>query len=78
MGRDQFSSRGIKLVVDHFVKRGHTEVKAFIPRFRRGTSDQNCPTLEPEILDELEKSHNLVYTPSRYVQNKLIIPYDDR
>jgi len=73
-----FSSKGIKIVVDYFLKRGHTEVKAFIPRFRRGCSDKKCPTTEPELIDEMEKNNNLVYTPSRYVDDKLIVPYDDR
>jgi ribonuclease ZC3H12 len=49
-----------------------------VPRFRRGQSDIECPTLNPEILDELEKNGYLTYTPSRYVNNKLICPYDDR
>lgn len=70
-----------------------------IPRFRRGTSDLEVPTMNPEILDKLEKENYLTYsklinlhkkspsdnlyfifryTPSRYVQNKLICPYDDR
>jgi ribonuclease ZC3H12 len=49
-----------------------------VPRFRRGTSDHEVPTRNPEILDQLEKNGYLCYTPSRYVNNKLIIPYDDR
>jgi len=49
-----------------------------LPRFRRGTADKNCPTTNPEILDLLEERNQLTYTPSRYVQNTLIIPYDDR
>lgn len=73
-----FSCKGIQLVVDHFVKRGHKNIKAMIPRFRRGNSDIEVPTMNPEILDKLEKENYLTYTPSRYVQNKLICPYDDR
>jgi hypothetical protein len=49
-----------------------------VPRFRRGQSDVECPTINPEILDDLEKNGYLTYTPSRYVNNKLICPYDDR
>lgn len=64
--------------MDYFVKRGHTQIKAIIPRFRRGNSDTDCPTLNPELLDELENDQYLSYTPSRYVNNKLILPYDDR
>lgn len=73
-----FSCQGIKIVVDYFLKRGHTNVKAFVPRFRRGQSDKKCPTYNGEVLDELEKNNNLIYTPSRYVGNQLILPYDDR
>lgn len=73
-----FSCKGIKLVVEYFLKRGHTQIKALVPRFRRGNSDHDCPTLNPEILDHLEEKGYLTYTPSRYVNNKLILPYDDR
>ena len=66
------------MAVEHFVKRGHKYIKALVPRFRRGCSDLDCPTLNPEILDDLENAGHLTYTPSRYVQNKLILPYDDR
>jgi ribonuclease ZC3H12 len=73
-----FSSRGIRIVVDYFVKRGHTQVKAMLPRFRRGNSDTEVPTTSPEILDELENKGYITYTPSRFVKGKLIVPYDDR
>lgn len=73
-----FSCMGIKLVVDYFLNRGHVNIKVMIPRFRRGSADLKFPTLNPEILDELEKHGYLTYTPSRYVQNKLVCPYDDR
>ena len=69
---------GIKIVVEHFLKRGHKDIKALVPRFRRGNWDIECPTKDPEILDELEQNGYLTFTPSRYVNNKLILPYDDR
>lgn len=77
-GKPSFSCLGIKFCIDHFVQRGHTQIKALVPRFRRGTSSQDIPTTNPEILDDLEAKGFLTYTPSRYVNNKLIIPYDDR
>ncbi len=70
-----FSCKGIKIVVDYFLNRGHTQIKAMLPRFRRGTSDYECPTTSPELLDELEQRGHITYTPSRFVKNKLIIPY---
>ncbi len=77
-GGKAFSCRGIKIVVDFFLQRGHKDIKAFVPRFRRGDSDIECPTKNPEILDELEENGYLIYTPSRFVDKKLILPYDDR
>lgn len=66
------------MAVDYFLNRGHDKIYAVVPRFRRGTSDKECPTLDPEILDNLEEKGYLTYTPSRYVEKKLIVPYDDR
>ncbi|RNA35631.1 ribonuclease, partial [Brachionus plicatilis] len=73
-----FSCKGIKLAVDYFLNRGHENIYAVVPRFRRGNSDKECPTRNPEILDELEEKGLLTYTPSRYVENRLIVSYDDR
>ena len=78
MGGKFFSCKGIKIVVDFFLNRGHTEIKALIPRFRRGNSDHECPTRNPEILDDLEEKGYLSYTPSRFVKDRLIVSYDDR
>lgn len=74
----QFSCQGIQIVVDFFRARGHADIKVFMPRFRRGDSDLSCPTIDPHILDELEQAGNLCYTPSRFVNRKLVVPYDDR
>jgi ribonuclease ZC3H12 len=71
-----FSCKGIQIAVDFFLKRGH-KVKAMLPRFRRGNSDKKCPSYLPEILDTLDKEGHLTYTPSRFVDNKLIIPYGE-
>ena len=73
-----FSIKGIKIVIDYFVNRGHTQIKAMLPRFRRGNSDVECPTFMPELLDDLEQKGYITYTPSRFVKGRLIIPYDDR
>lgn len=45
-----------------------------MPRFRRS----DPVTRNPEALDDLEERGFLVYTPSRYLNGKLIAPYDDR
>lgn len=49
-------------------------MKAFVPRYRRSCAN----TRSPELLDNLEKNGFLVYTPSRFLNGKLIVPYDDR
>ena len=66
---------GLKIVVEYFSTLGHTEIKAIVPRFRRGTFDKECPTLCPEILDELDNKGYITYTPSRVVNKRLILPY---
>lgn len=72
-----FSCKGIRLSVDFFKSRGHT-VKAILPRYRRGTADYQNPSINPEILDDLENEGLLTYTPSRRIDNKLVVSYDDR
>jgi hypothetical protein len=76
--RNTFSCKGLKIVVDYFLKRGHTEIKAFIPLFRRGTADKFCPTVDNNILEDLYQRGFITFTPSRFVENQLIVPYDDR
>jgi predicted nucleic acid-binding protein len=76
LGYDKaFSTKGIKIVVDYFLKRNHKDIKAFVPRFRRGTTGTNhvCRTLDPEILDKLEKDHILIYTPSNSYDDRYIL-----
>jgi ribonuclease ZC3H12 len=55
------------------VNRGHEKVEAYIPRFRRGISDQRCPSINPEILDELYDKGYLKYTPSQCYDDVFII-----
>lgn len=69
----RFSARGLKVCVDYFLKRGHKEVFAFVPRFRLKKSE--C--LDPEVLEEMERAGNVRFTPSRDVGNQRIASYDD-
>ena len=64
-----FSSVGVKLVVEYFKKKGHKEIKAFVPQFRKNHEN----TKNPEILDELYKEHILVFTPSRSYDDGFIL-----
>ncbi|CAF0966549.1 unnamed protein product [Brachionus calyciflorus] len=71
-GNKTFSSIGIKFAVEFFLRRGHKNIKALVPRFRRAELKDEI------ILDDLESRGFLSYTPSRYLNGKLIVPYDDR
>jgi hypothetical protein len=76
LGYDKaYSIRGIKIVIDYFLKRGHKDIKAIVPRFRRGTgdTDRDCQTLDPELLDELDKDHYLTYTPSKSYDDRFVL-----
>lgn len=78
-GKAFFSSKGIKLAVDYFLNRGHTEITVFVPKFRKFHNPKsNFPTKDPEILENLYKKQYVVYTPSRRVSGKCIQSYDDR
>ncbi|CAH0381242.1 unnamed protein product [Bemisia tabaci] len=68
-----FSSKGLEICAKFFTKRGH-KVIIFVPLFRR--SDHR--TLHPEILNKLSDRGLITYTPSRRVNQKLSVPYDDR
>ncbi|XP_061705398.1 uncharacterized protein LOC133516457 isoform X2 [Cydia pomonella] len=69
----EFSVKGLKICIDYFVNRGH-EVRAFVPRFRCKFGKST----DPRLLDAMERSGLVVYTPSREVQGKMIASYDDR
>jgi ribonuclease ZC3H12 len=69
----RFSCRGLKICAEYFKKRGH-KVTIFLPQFRR----RHPLTLNPEILDQLEKEGIVVFTPSRKVNGKMVVSYDDR
>uniref|UniRef100_A0A8D8LU14 Probable ribonuclease ZC3H12D n=1 Tax=Cacopsylla melanoneura TaxID=428564 RepID=A0A8D8LU14_9HEMI len=69
-----FSGRGVQIVVDYFRKRGHKEIHVFIPHHK--VSERS--TSNPEILEQLKTDGILTLTPSRFVEGKLQVAYDDR
>ena len=70
-----FSAKGIKLVADHFKRKGHSEVVAFVPEFRKKSGQ----VADPAVLNELDKEEVIVFTPSRDdPDGKRITPHDDR
>jgi len=72
-GRSQnFSVRGIEMVVQYFIERGHNHVVAFLPQFRFNNPEHR------ETLKKMEIDGNITFTPSRKVDGKYISSYDDR
>lgn len=65
-----FSVKGIELVTEYFVNRGHKEVVAFLPQYRLKEN--------PEVLKKMEQKGRVVFTPSRRAGNLKISSYDDR
>ena len=68
-----FSSKGVQIAVDYFRQRGHTDIVAFVPQFRKKAGQVS----DLSIFERLEKEGVLVYTPSREVDGQRITPYDD-
>jgi len=68
-----FSSKGIKIVADHFKKNGHSKIVAFVPQFRKKSGQ----VVDRAVLQELEEEGVVVFTPSREVDRERITSYDD-
>ena len=75
-----FSCRGIEIAVDYFLKRGHTEVTAFVPQWRqRARGGGNQPMSDQPLLDVLNKRGHLNFTPARKIPGKgNVVCYDDK
>ena len=79
-----FSCRGIQIAVQEFLKRGHTEITAFVPQWRtKFHQNDRMPIRDQHLLEELRKQGYLTYTPARTVPTvqgryKHIASYDDR
>ncbi|KFO72893.1 putative ribonuclease ZC3H12C, partial [Cuculus canorus] len=76
--KEVFSCRGIKLAVDWFLEKGHKDVTVFVPAWRKEQSRPDALITDQEILRKLEKEKILVFTPSRRVQGRRVVCYDDR
>uniref|UniRef100_A0A667ZS84 C3H1-type domain-containing protein n=1 Tax=Myripristis murdjan TaxID=586833 RepID=A0A667ZS84_9TELE len=76
--KEVFSCHGIQLAVDWFVERGHHDITVFVPAWRKEQSRPDAPITDQEILRRLEKEKILVFTPSRRVQGRRVVCYDDR
>ncbi|KAM6893931.1 putative ribonuclease ZC3H12C [Xenentodon cancila] len=76
--KEVFSCQGIQLAVDWFLERGHQDITVFVPAWRKEQSRPDAPITDQEILRRLEKEKILVFTPSRRVQGRRVVCYDDR
>ncbi|XP_037102067.1 probable ribonuclease ZC3H12C [Syngnathus acus] len=76
--KEVFSCQGIQLAVEWFLERGHQDVTVFVPAWRKEQSRPDAPITDQEILRRLEKEKILVFTPSRRVQGRRVVCYDDR
>ncbi|ROI27683.1 putative ribonuclease ZC3H12B [Anabarilius grahami] len=76
--KELFSCLGIQLAVDWFLEKGHKDITVFVPAWRKEQSRPDAPIKDQEILRKLEKEKILVFTPSRRVQGRRVVCYDDR
>ncbi|KAI7813304.1 probable ribonuclease ZC3H12B isoform X1 [Triplophysa rosa] len=76
--KEVFSCLGIQLAVDWFLEKGHKDITVFVPAWRKEQSRPDAPIKDQEILRRLEKEKILVFTPSRRVQGRRVVCYDDR
>uniref|UniRef100_A0A3B4GDI7 Probable ribonuclease ZC3H12C n=1 Tax=Pundamilia nyererei TaxID=303518 RepID=A0A3B4GDI7_9CICH len=76
--KEVFSCQGIQLAVDWFLERGHQDITVFVPAWRKEQSRPDAPITDQDVLRRLEKEKILVFTPSRRVQGRRVVCYDDR
>ncbi|KAM9781565.1 putative ribonuclease ZC3H12B isoform 1-T2 [Syngnathus typhle] len=76
--KEVFSCRGIQLAVEWFIEKGHKDITVFVPAWRKEQSRPDALITDQEILRKLEKEKILVFTPSRRVQGRRVVCYDDR
>ncbi|XP_077473963.1 putative ribonuclease ZC3H12C [Stigmatopora argus] len=76
--KEVFSCQGIQLAIDWFLERGHSDITVFVPAWRKEQSRPDAIITDQDILRQLEKDKILVFTPSRRVQGRRVVCYDDR
>ncbi|KAG5444325.1 putative ribonuclease zc3h12d, variant 2 [Clonorchis sinensis] len=69
-GNKQFNPEGIRLAIEFFIQRGHTNVVAVVPRFRQAKGGV--------LFDKLEREGHLYYSPSRLVNGIQRVSDDDK
>lgn len=73
-----FSCQGLQLAVNWFWDKGLRDITVFIPLWRKEQPRPEALITDQHILHELERRKILVYTPSRCVNGKRVVCYDDR
>ncbi|KAF0023359.1 probable ribonuclease ZC3H12D [Scophthalmus maximus] len=73
-----FSCQGLQLAVSWFWDKGLRDITVFVPLWRKEQPRPETPITGQHILHELESRKILVYTPSRCVNGKRVVCYDDR
>ncbi|XP_071755346.1 endoribonuclease ZC3H12A-like [Centroberyx gerrardi] len=73
-----FSCQGLHLAVRWFWDKGLRDITVFVPLWRKEQPRPEAPITDQHFLHELEKRKILVYTPSRCVNGKRVVCYDDR
>ena len=76
--KEVFSCRGINIVIEWFKQRGHRNIVVFVPLWRQETGKPDSPITDQEILNKLQKEKILVFTPSRRINGRRVVCYDDR
>ncbi|KAI9518744.1 hypothetical protein NQZ68_034524 [Dissostichus eleginoides] len=76
--KEVFSCQGIQLAVDWFLEQGHRDITVFVPAWRKEQSRPDALITDQDVLRRLEKEKILVFTPSRRVQGRRVVCYDDR
>ncbi|XP_040920230.1 probable ribonuclease ZC3H12D [Toxotes jaculatrix] len=73
-----FSCQGLQLAVNWFWDKGLRDITVFVPLWRKEQPRPDAPITDQHVLHELERRKILVYTPSRCVNGKRVVCYDDR
>ncbi|KAI6217362.1 C3H1-type domain-containing protein [Aphelenchoides besseyi] len=73
-----FSCSGIRECVNFFLRRGHTEIFVFVPKFYQETPRPDTPITDQHLLFELENEGILIWTPSRRINGRRMVCHDDR
>ena len=70
-----FSCRGLNYAIQYFNERGHFDITVVLPQFRRHNKLADYPTMDGEILDELNENKQLIYTPNGVYDDEILLNF---